>query len=328
MEKAIREQFNEEVLIEGLKKFGVTLEESELIGGFENMVYSFEKNGEKYVLRIAHSLHNSFDNIKAELEFIDYLAKNDAPVAVPIQSQSGNLVELLADKEPCFIATAFKFAKGERAKREHFMSPEFLQEYGKNIALMHKLAKDFKPEFKRHLFEDEEFVTRAQEFLPTEDYIIKEKLDQVLSQINLLEKNQDNYGLIHTDVHAGNFFVDENNQFTIFDFDDSCYKHFISDIAIVLFYAFYLVPDHKEGMAFTFKNVMKGYNEVNILPKSSIDNILLFLQLRTIIIYVVLNRSFDKDKRPEWVQKYIKMFRPRIIEDIPYVDLDFSSIEI
>jgi Ser/Thr protein kinase RdoA (MazF antagonist) len=327
MEKAIREQFNEEVLIKGLAKFGVKLKDSELIGGFENMVYSFTKDDKKYVLRISHSLHNSFHNISAELEFINFLNENNAPVATPIKSVHNNYVELLDESEPCFMATAFEFANGGRAPREAFMDPTFLEEYGKNIGLMHNLTKEFNPEFRRYDFVDEEFIKRAGEFLPEHDLEIKTKLDQVMEKINNIKKDKDSYGLIHTDVHAGNFFVDEDNNFTIFDFDDCCYKYFVSDIAIVLYYAFFMVPDHKEGMEFTFKNIMKGYITHNTLPDSSIENLGLFLQLRTIVIYIVLHRSFDQDKRPEWVQKYLEIFRPRILNNTPYVDLDFSKIK-
>ncbi len=328
MEKAIREQFDEKVLEEGLKRYGVELKDSELIGGFENMVYEFTKDEERYVIRISHSLHNSFNNVSAELEFINHLKENGAPVVCAIPSTNGKFVEMLSDSEPCFMATAFRFAEGDRPGRDHFMNPDFLREYGKNIALMHKLTKGFEPTHKRYQFEDEDFIARADEFLPKEDKIILERLNEVMEEISKLDKNEDNYGLIHTDVHPGNFYVDSNNAFTIFDFDDCCYKHFISDIAIVLFYTFFMVPDHKEGMEFTFRHVMKGYKEVNQLPSSSVDNVGLFLQLRTIVIYIVLQRSFDQDKRPEWVEKYLEIFRPRIIKKTPYVDLDFSKIDL
>jgi len=326
MEKAIRNQFNEQVLINGLKKFGVELEDSELIGGFENMVYSFIKDDQKYVLRISHSLHNSFNNVEAELEFIDHLNKNGANVAKPILSDAGHLVEKLSQEEPCFMVTAFEFADGQPPKKENYFDPEFLREYGKSVALMHKLTKNYHPQKRRYQFRDEDFIMRAGEFLTDEDQVIKVKLDELLNEIDNIEKNEDNFGLIHTDVHGGNFFVDQSGKITIFDFDDCCYKHFVSDIAIVLFYTFFLNPDQVEGVTFTFKHFMEGYNQVNKLSVDDIKTLNQFIKLREIVIYIVINRSFPKDNMPEWAQKYLETFRPRILNDVPYVDLDFTKI--
>ena len=59
------------------------------------------------------------------------------------------------------------------------------------------------------------------------DYISIKGYDQTI----------DSYGLIHTDLHFGNMYYD-GQTLTIFDWDDACYKHFISDIAIILFYTF------------------------------------------------------------------------------------------
>jgi len=51
--------------------------------------------------------------------------------------------------------------------------------------------------------------------------------------------------LIHTDVHAGNFFVDDG-RITVFDFDDSSYQWFASDIAIALYYTIWRKFDGHE----------------------------------------------------------------------------------
>ena len=53
--------------------------------------------------------------------------------------------------------------------------------------------------------------------------------------LDSLPKDDDCYGLIHADIHQGNFFVDENDNITIFDFDDCHYHWFAYDLAVPLF---------------------------------------------------------------------------------------------
>ncbi len=58
--------------------------------------------------------------------------------------------------------------------------------------------------------------------------------DRCLTELSELPVNDDNFGLIHSDVDAGNFFY-ENGTMTFFDFDDCCYQWFGFDVAFVLF---------------------------------------------------------------------------------------------
>jgi len=73
-------------------------------------------------------------------------------------------------------------------------------------------------------------------WLPERETILIDKSQQVLQHLHTLPHDPDSYGLIHQDAHSGNFFVAEDNQITLFDFDDCVYGWCVYDIAMVIFY--------------------------------------------------------------------------------------------
>jgi Ser/Thr protein kinase RdoA (MazF antagonist) len=62
-----------------------------------------------------------------------------------------------------------------------------------------------------------------------------------MAHLRSLPTPVDGYGLLHTDLHHGNFFVDEG-RITAFDFDDIGYNWFASDIAVLLLRAISFPP--------------------------------------------------------------------------------------
>ncbi|MEJ2749095.1 MAG: aminoglycoside phosphotransferase, partial [Anaerolineae bacterium] len=108
MEQAIRERYNDAVLHEAQRRYGIKPENSKNLGGFESFMYEFAKDGRDYILRIGHSRRRSADLIRGEVDWINYLAAGGAGVAPAILSDAGNLVEMIDDGHGGhFLATAF-----------------------------------------------------------------------------------------------------------------------------------------------------------------------------------------------------------------------------
>lgn len=328
MERHILDLFSDNILKKSAEYFGVNLDVVKKVGGFENFIYEYNKDNQDYILRITHSDHRELNMVQAELEWLDYLAKNDANVCMPVQSVNGNFVECVYhDNGTYFIITSFEKAKGAHMKKED-ATPEFFEEYGRVIGKLHRLTKDYKPKdssIKRFEWDEETFLKKAQDYLPKEEYVIYERLIQVMDYFNTLPKDRDSYGLIHTDIHAGNFFID-NGKITVFDFDDSSYKWFISDIAIALFYPIvFSIPNEKriDFVSFFMKHFIKGYREENKLDDYWIKQLPYFLKLREIILYIVICRSCDMNNLDDWAKHYIDERRDIIINDLPFIDYKF-----
>ncbi|MCM1991785.1 phosphotransferase enzyme family protein [Oceanirhabdus seepicola] len=332
MEKHIKELFTDKILEKCALAFGLKLDEVTYIGGFENFVYGFKRNEKEYILRIGHSDHREYDMITAELDWVNFLAENKADVSTPIKSIKGKLVEIVKVGDGSyFTVTTYEKAKGGRPTKEN-IGDDFCFEYGRAIGKLHNLTKKYKVTEgipKRYEWHEDILFQDGTSFLPKEDKYIWEKYNELIKYLKALPIDVDSYGLIHTDIHFGNFFVN-HNKITIFDFDDCSYKWFISDIAIAIFYltAFGMDSDKRNSFVKEFlSSFMKGYNVENKLDKFWLKELKNFIKLREFTIYIVIHRSFDANNLPEWASQYKSDFKRRLEKNIPLIDLDFLEIK-
>ena len=93
MEAYMQNELTEAVLQEAAKLYGVDPSTITKVGGFENFVFTYDKNQESYILRFVHSGHRTYDLVLAEIEFIDYLDHNDARVSTVIHSINDHIAE-------------------------------------------------------------------------------------------------------------------------------------------------------------------------------------------------------------------------------------------
>lgn len=330
MEQAIREQYNDNVFHELISKYGIDPSQVRPLGGFESFVYEFEREQKEYILRISHTgLRRTKEQVYAEVDFINYLADHGVPVARAVPSPQGNLLEAAQSENPLFVAVSFEKAKGGPPKRHHWI-PSFFESYGQIMGRIHRVTKDYRPSNPLHRRPEgqEDLIGFAEKFLPSSETKIIEKWNQSVAYLETLTKGRDEYGLIHQDMHGGNFFVDDKEGITFFDFDDSQYFWFAHDIAMALFY---VVPHHcsaKEDVEKAqefLKHFLIGYRQENDLQGHWIKEIPTFLKLREMDLYIAIHRSMDLNNLDSWCASFMRQRREKIINDVPYIDMDFSD---
>jgi Ser/Thr protein kinase RdoA (MazF antagonist) len=330
MEHAIRSRYNDAILHEAMSRYGIAPDQITLLDGFESFIYEFRRDDGEYILRIGHSLRRTPDLIQGEVDWINYLAAGSAGVAKAILSQSGDLVERIADGNGGeFLATAFIKAPGRTLHGATDWTEERYEIYGTLLGRIHALSQKYtvpNPAWKRPEWDDESNMFIG--WLPDSEAIAAEKFRQTLAYLLTLPCTPETYGMIHQDAHSGNFFVDDQNHFTLFDFDDCCYGHYVYDIAMVVFYMVTLHPDPVGLMRDFMPAFWRGYHREN----PSFDAALLaevppFLKLREIDLYGVLHRSYDDvNNIPHtWPREYMKGRKQRIETDIPVVEFDFAA---
>ncbi len=327
MEKHIVSLFNENILKEAALRYGASYNNVTKVGGFENFIYEFSLGEEIYILRISHSDHRTLELVEAELEWVNFLAVHQAFVSTPIKSVNDNLVEVIkCDNQTYFTATAYVKAKGTHVNKKA-VKDDMLINYGYTVGILHQLTKKYIAKNSKRLNWDKDLlIVNALDYLPKSEIEIYYKLKDLLVIINSLPKDINNFGLIHNDIHMGNFFVNDNN-ITVFDFDDCTYMWFISDIAIALFYYVFFEPafDKKNKLAENFMNLfMKGYQKANQIDSYWLKQLQYFLKLREIILYIAVYRSLDVETN-EWAKKYISLYRESILNNKPFLDLDFTK---
>lgn len=327
MEKFIYDLLSDDMIEEALSLYGAKNHKN--LGGFENFVFEFEIDGKAFILRLSHSSHRSIDEVNSEIDFIYFLANNNANVAVPIRNKENTFTKMtLCKNDSYFTVAAFEKAEGERPTRD-LVNNEMLLNYGKTIGQFHNLTKMYVPSkgiMNRFSWENDVLLCSAKTYLKEEDMIIYDKYIDLKNRILEIPKTIDNYGLLHTDVHFGNFLI-KNNQLCVFDFDDASYQYFISDIAIALFY--YISAEHNEELrkakADNFMTYfMKGYLEENNLAKEDFLLIDLFLKLREYVLYFVIHRSCNLET-DEWAKRFVNFYRNRLIDDVRFVDIDYCK---
>jgi Ser/Thr protein kinase RdoA (MazF antagonist) len=82
------------------------------LGGFENQVYTFKKNGHSFILRVGHSNHMSYDLVQVEMDWIVFLHDHGIPVPKPLVSQDGTLVGKFSGENGYFNVVALKKLPG------------------------------------------------------------------------------------------------------------------------------------------------------------------------------------------------------------------------
>ena len=89
------------------------------------------------------------------------------------------------------------------------------------------------------------------------------------------------FGIIHADLHLGNFFFD-GLKLTIFDFDDSCYHWFLYDLTIPIL------------------TIMRNYEKIELQPT------------RNILIQTFFESYFyNRQKSLTWKEDFVQFYKYR-----------------
>ncbi|UCD63846.1 MAG: phosphotransferase [Candidatus Zixiibacteriota bacterium] len=322
-----------EVLAEVQKRYGIEPGDLKRLGSFASFVFEYRYRGVDRVLRITPGSHRSVDQIRGELEWMNYLNDSGVSVIRGLPSNRGLLVEPI-EIEPTGPATdnlysvvSFTRAPGAGPAREVWNANLF-KVWGQTIGRMHAATKDYRPSdpaLRRHTwYEDEDLCGR--EHIPPDQNAVRQKYDSLMKYLRSLPTPPDAFGVVHEDMHHGNFFVDDG-RITVFDFDDCQYHWFAADLSIPLFYVMrnkVLNDRSTEFARHFFGCLMEGYNRENSISRKWLEQIPCFLKLREMILYIIIYAEGIQDS-DEWCRDFMENRRERIEKDIPVVDIDFSQ---
>ena len=326
MEPKIKALFDESML-EGAKTLYDMDEGSlKLLGGFESFVYEYTKHQQSYILKVTHSSHRTKDQIDSEFDFVNYLFLNGGRVSKPTLTRHGNYTHRIPLDEGYFTLSSTEKAVGNRPT-DILNNPDLIDQYGQTIGGFHHITMGYQPSFnidRRFTWYEDPLIVDCKKYLDESDLFVYDALISVMNQIKQIPMTSSNYGLIHTDIHRSNFLVDEENKLTVFDFDDSAYFYFMSDIAIAIFYTVFFHPNRQNVSKDFIVNLMKGYMKKHTITKSDFMTLDLFFRLRMIILYVALKRSTQKTD--PFTEKYNNLYLNLIRDNQPFLDLDFDKL--
>ncbi len=324
----------ETILNQAAQAYGISPKAlTPLVGGHFSHVYTFHRNGQDYVLRITPPNEEiGYDEMQAILTWVHHLATHNAPVAGPIPSQQGQLIERISENGQTYVIAAFHKASGIRGEELPFAQWDDLlyTRLGQALGKLHALAQTYTSTaaLQRPTWHD---IGNCYNVTTRPDGIaslIWEKRQAVVEHINTLPQDAENYGLLHGDFHGGNYFVDTSQHtITVFDFDDCVYGWYAMDIAMSVFDALVLYPGTDRGPFIIdfLTHYLKGYLAEKSLERVWLAQLPHFLKLLETTIYMQVAPEAEPEDMG-WIGRFMQDRERRIREDIPYVAVDFGAL--
>jgi len=306
-----------------------------LSGGHYNAVYQFPTGDKSAILRIGVE-DCPVNQTLGMLEWVNYLAKQGAPVSAPLPSINNHLVESLKHYGTRYTLTAFEKAEGTLAEAipPSEWGDELFLSIGRAVGKMHHISAGYhpsRPAKTRPQWFDAYEIHEATEKLASTTDPAREKLASLIEELLLLPTSPSEFALIHGDLHFANFLIQPGGAVTIIDFDDCVYGWFAMDVAMALFDVLVLYnpsseEDSQHFARFFLSNYLSGYRQENDLSPSWQSQIPIFLKLKELCIYATLIGHPDVSLSDTWVGRFMRNRSTRIANDIPYVDIDYTSL--
>lgn len=277
-----------------------------------NFVYAFECNQVQYFLRFSFDQDNSIGQLKAELEFMQYLQLNEFTTVTPIYSISGKLIETLKTPEGTYIAVVFSAANGINLDSDTITEKQ-MDEWGKSLASLHCLSQTFEPvsERRKSWLDTVQFMESVFQKHPREQLALQE-LRRVTTWLQSIPTGNDVYGLIHYDFQLDNIFFEENKDhiFNIIDFDDALYHWYALDIVTALDD---FIEDDNPHSKLLIQSFLNGYRSINVLENDAVAQFPQFQRYANLYKFSKLLRSLDYGKineTPPWFDELeVKLVR-------------------
>jgi Ser/Thr protein kinase RdoA (MazF antagonist) len=335
MHPELARRYGDRIRDEAARRYGVQPADLAPLNAFENFVYECSgEDGAELVLRVSHSVRRTLDYTLGEVEFVRWLAAANIPVSRPVLAESGHFVERIDGGEPghYFVATAFERAPGfvfDEAPplRERYWDATLFRELGRIFARLHLRAQSYKPSrpaLARQQWHEYDVVD-VDRFAPPDETLVRERTANLVERLRCLPRTDDDYGLIHADLHPHNFCFDEG-RITVFDFDNCEYAWFVKDVAVILFYvAREAPPGEREAAAAAFlAPFLEGYRELRPCSREWLETVPDMLALQRSMNYALFHQYRDPDALDEQTLDAWRRFRRDIEADKPVIDLDFA----
>jgi len=265
-------------------------------------VYRFYKQGKGYILRLSKRPIENVKYFKAEMDWLCYLAEKNMGVPVPLKTNDGEIVISTQENGENYIITAYSVVSGKplELNDSDTWRKKMFYCWGKEMGTMHYYAKEYKPA-NNNLRQEFTCESEFHENIKSCPFVGK-IMEGLLTEFMSLPKDKESYGLIHYDMHPGNFYMDDD-KVNVFDFDDSIYGWFALDIGIALYYALCGVNYYENvddlrvnnSANVIIESFIEGYIQTNYLDDFWVSKIPKFMKLR--YLYTFDPSRYLKDRK-------------------------------
>ncbi|MCJ8277754.1 MAG: phosphotransferase, partial [Bdellovibrionales bacterium] len=223
------------------------------------------------------------------------------------------------------FAVVFEAARGKVIDQFEDYTPDLMKSWGTVIGQLHKSIKNIETP-RRLQWHEEPGVHLAEKSLSDSDPYTK-IYNQIKGFLTQLEKPEESFGLIHADVHNGNFLVDQNNKITVFDFDDSVYHWLVYDLAVVKIamktvYQREGWPDNRSEL---WTHFLEAYKETYPISNIWERRIEIFCYWREVLLYFWITTRLNTNEFLPEDKKRVSDYRQRLSDSLNSFDPEILS---
>ncbi|MGD9872726.1 MAG: phosphotransferase enzyme family protein [Kiritimatiellia bacterium] len=265
-------------------------------------------SGKSYALRIRKIIGSYKQQITSELIVLrDFSESTGADIPSPLATRSGELFCIVNDDGNDFMCIIFSWVGGVHLGGND-ITPAHMASMAKAVAQLHRFSSSCHPPEKlvRPVYDDAWFFgdkswTASSEFVsrldPDDAAYLSAANDSIRARLRQYPRNADTFGLIHYDLHVGNFLFD-GDKANMIDFDECGFGWYLFDLAHILFE---FIGDQRFD---SFKKVAAdNYGAGRGISPYSDSDLNLFLALQGIAYMNWLHRIFWRDGNTD-AQKY------------------------
>ncbi|WP_274365746.1 phosphotransferase enzyme family protein [Paenibacillus thermotolerans] len=323
-----------EILSRAALSYGFDVETLSFISNSTNEVYQFTKKDLPYILRLSERPLDYVNNIKAEVQWVRYLAENGVRASLPITTTAGEIIAVFKEGDKWIIATAFEMAQGIFFDTDpKLWRHSLFNKWGETMGKIHSLTKTYDPGDPSLTRPEWSAAKIDNPYLEKGKYrVLLDRLKKLEGHISSFPKDEHSHGLIHYDFHPYNFLIDKGEHITVFDFDDAIFGWFALDIAVAATHAVWWGSpsndrESKNDFAKMFLNeFLIGYLKHNHLDRFWVQHIPLFMDYRNISSFFRWLSSWDgNEERLSESQKSAIVYAVELIQqDLPYDGCDIQ----
>jgi Ser/Thr protein kinase RdoA (MazF antagonist) len=313
----------EEIALAALNQYPVIIEEIRFLGDSGNITFYVEAPEGSFLLRIHQALLGLQDDIWLQPDIIEselvWLAalRRDTKIVVqePIQNLEGRLVTqvLVNDTQDVFNCSLLRWIDGCVSNAERI--PQQAYNLGALMAQLHCHSREWKlpQNFVRPAFDENRFGAALSAFYPAVTMGLIEPVhfqmltncaEKIVAMMKNLGTAPDVWGLIHADLHDGNYLFN-NEEIRPIDFSRCGFGHYLYDIGESIQY---LMPIVRSSF-------FEGYQSIWQLPESYLQVVEGFFIAATIYNYSFhLNNPKEHELISEDVQHISKTLLPKYLE--------------
>ena len=251
-----------------------------------NDTYVITAPEQQLVLRVYRHAWREYPEIQWELSLLEHLDAEDAPVAAPIRTRSGNRFAIVLAPEGPRPVALFRYAAGKECLREAMTAPH-ARAYGRALASIHLRMDTFRPEFPRFELDLDHLLRRPLAALAPRmagrehDLTYLHRLaDDIREAVVEFDDRGLARGLCHGDATGANAHLDQHGEFTFFDFDGAGSSWRTYDIATFRWGMLHSFDRRKADEV--FEAFLEGYREVRGFQRVDEDAIPPFVAAREI----------------------------------------------